>query len=62
MNRSTHNRLSKLEARSGGADDENDRWVRIIARDGETAEAAQERHFLEHPEDRGANVILRIIV
>ena len=28
----------------------------------ETAEAAQERHFLEHPEDCGANVILRIIV
>jgi len=27
-----------------------------------TAEAAQERHFLEHPEDCGANVILRVII
>jgi hypothetical protein len=42
--------------------DENDRWVRIFARGGETAEAAQERHFLDTPGDRGANVILRIIV
>ena len=61
MNRSTHNRLSKLEARSGADDDENGRWVRVIVRGGETAEAAQERHFLEHPEDCGANVILRVI-
>ena len=62
MNRSTHNRICKLEARSSTDDDENDRWVRVIVRGGETAEAAQERHFLEHPEDCGANVILRVIV
>ena len=63
MNRSTHNQISKLEARSAAADgDENDRWVRVIARGGETAEVAQERHFHEHPEDGGANVILRVII
>jgi len=62
MKRSTHNRIWKLESRSGSADDENDRWVRVIVRGGETAEAAQERHFLEHPEDCGANVILRVII
>ena len=60
MNRSTHNRICKLEARSS-TDDENDRWVRVIVRVGETSEAAQERHFLEHPEDCGANIILRVI-
>jgi hypothetical protein len=62
MNRSMRNRIWKLEARSGTPDDENGRWVRVIVRGGETAEAAQKRHFLEHPGDRGANVILRIIV
>ena len=62
MNRSMHNRIWKLEARSAAADDENDRWVRVIVRGGETAEAAQERHFLGRPEDRGANVILRVII
>jgi hypothetical protein len=62
MNRSMRNRIRKLEARSGTPDDENGRWVRVIVRGGETAEAAQKRHFLEHPGDRGANVILRIIV
>ena len=62
MNRSTRNRIWKLEARSGADEDENDRWVRVIVRGGETAEAAQERHFLEHPEDCGANVILRVII
>ena len=62
MNRSTHNRVRKLESRSGSADDKNDRWVRVIVRGGETAEAAQERHFLEHPEDYGANIILRVII
>ena len=62
MNRSTLNRIWKLEARGAADDDENDRWVRVIVRGGETAEAAQERHFLEHPEDCGANVILRVII
>ena len=62
MKRSTHNRIWKLESRSGSADDENDRWVRVIVRGGETAEAAQERHFLEHPEDCAANIILTVIV
>jgi hypothetical protein len=62
MNRSMRNRIWKLEARSGADDDENDRWVRVIVRGGETAEAAQERHFLEHPEDSGANIILRVII
>jgi hypothetical protein len=62
MNRGTHKRICKLEARSSTDHDENDRWVRVIVRGGETAEAAQERHFLEHPEDCGANVILRVIV
>jgi hypothetical protein len=62
MKRGAHNRILKLEARSGADEDENDRWVRVIVRGGETAEAAQERHFLEHPEDCGANVILRVII
>ena len=61
MNRSTDNRIRKLEARSGPADDENDRWVRVIVRQNETQEEAQARHFLERPEDCGANVILRVI-
>jgi hypothetical protein len=62
MNRSMRNRIWKLEARGGTAENENDRWVRVIVRVGETSEAAQERHFLEHPEDLGSNVILRVII
>jgi hypothetical protein len=60
MNRSTHNRIRKLEARSGPANG-NDRWVRVIVRQNETQEEAQARHFREHPADCGANVILRVI-
>jgi hypothetical protein len=62
MNRSTHSRVRKLESRSCSADDKNDRWVRVVVLGGETAEAAQERRFLEHPEDCGANIILRVII
>ena len=62
MNRSSHKRICKLEARRSTDDHENHRWVRVIVRGGETAEAAQERHFLEHPEDCAANIILTVIV
>ena len=60
MNSRTHNRISKLETR-GGSVDEPKRWVRVIVRQNETQEEAQVRHFREHPEDCGANVILRVI-
>ena len=60
MNRSTHDRILKLEAR-GGPEDEPERWVRVIVRQNETQEEAQARHFREHPEDCGANIILRVI-
>ena len=45
MKRSTHNRICKLEARSSTDDDENDRWVRVIVRGGETAEASTSPAF-----------------
>ena len=61
MNRGTHSRILKLETR-GGSVDEPKRWVRVIVRQNETQEEAQVRHFREHPEDCGANVILRVII
>ena len=60
MNRGTRNRILKLETHGGPAN-ELERWVRVIVRQNETHEEAQTRHFREHPEDCGANVILRVI-
>ena len=40
---------------------EPERWVRVIVRQNETKEEVLARHFREHPEDCGANVILRVI-
>jgi hypothetical protein len=60
MNRATHNRILKLETR-GGSVNEPERWVRVIVRQNETKEEVLARHFQEHPEDCGANIILRVI-
>ena len=53
MNRTVHNRLSKLEAQS--AQD-----VLIVPKDGETPEEASARHYAEHPEDVGAMNVIQI--
>ena len=60
MKRRTHNRILKLETR-GGSVNEPERWVRVIVRQNESKEEVLARHFREHPEDGGANVILRVI-
>src|SRR3954453_9026389 len=55
MNRTVHNRLSKLEASS--APDEDCRRVLIVPKDGETPEEASERHYAEHPDKRHPNPV-----
>jgi hypothetical protein len=62
MNASISNRLARLEAKGSDAAKGWPGAVRIIVPRGECAEAVQERHFAEHPEDRGKNVVLRTIV
>jgi hypothetical protein len=58
MNRTVHNRLSKLEASS--VSDEDCRRLLIVPRDGETPEEASARHYAEHPEDVGVPNVRRI--
>jgi len=36
--------------------------VEVIVQSGEDQEQAQARYFVEHPEDVGKNVILRVMV
>jgi hypothetical protein len=61
MNASISNRLARLEAKA--PDPVKDAgWVRIIMRNGEDREAVLARHLAEHPEARGKNISLRIIV
>ena len=52
------NRLSKLEASI--LPDVRPPKVVVIEgyRDGEDRDAAQERHFAAHPEDRGASIVV----
>ncbi len=57
MNRTVHDRLSKLKASSSPKEDYG--CVLIVPKDGETPEEASARHYAEHP-DLGAPNVIRI--